>query len=152
MHVKIADLDDPEVRKLIALHQQDALASSPPGYSFALDITGLQTPSITVLGAWENGVLIAIGAIKRLWDGQAEIKSMRTHPDHLRKGAARVILDGLATIARNEGIKRLSLETGTGEKYAPAQALYRDSGFSPGQAFADYSNGPHNQCWHKTLD
>lgn len=151
MQVKVADLNDQEVRQLIAYHQLDASASSPPGFSFALDLSGLTDPSITVLGVWDDGSLIAIGAIKRLSPSQAELKSMRTHPDHLGRGAAKAILNGLASIARWEGVERLSLETGTGEKYAPAQALYRSYGFSPGPAFADYTNGPHNQCWHMTL-
>ncbi len=151
MQVEVADLEDPEVRELIALHQHDALASSPPGFSFALDLSGLSDPMISVLGVWDNGTLIAIGAIKRLSPTQAELKSMRTHPDHLGRGAAKAILNGLATLARSEGIERLSLETGTSEKYAPAQALYRGYGFTPGEAFADYTNGPHNQCWHLAL-
>lgn len=151
MRTAVADLEDPDVCRLIAYHQQDALASSPPGFSFALDLTGLADPSITVLGVWDDRTLIAIGAIKRLSPLQAELKSMRTHPDHLGRGAAKAILNELASIARSEGIGRLSLETGTGEKYAPAQALYRGYGFAPGEAFADYTNGPHNQCWHMAL-
>lgn len=151
MQAEVADLADSEVRKLISFHQQDALASSPPGFSFALDLSGLTDPAITVLGVWDDGVLIAVGAIKRLSPLQAELKSMRTHPGHLGRGAAKAILNGLASIARSEGIGRLSLETGTSEKYAPAQALYRGYGFTPGEAFAGYTNGPHNQCWHLAL-
>jgi putative acetyltransferase len=151
MRVARASLEDPAVRQMVEYHQRDAQSLSPPGSSFALDVSGLSGPSITLLGAWEGDTLIAIGALKRLSDSHAELKSMRTHPDHLGKGAAKAILKALTEVARSEGITRLSLETGTGEAFAPAQALYSGFGFAPGEAFSDYVNGPHNQCWHMAL-
>lgn len=151
MHVAQASLDDPAVRLMVEFHQRDARSLSPPGSSFALDVSGLSGPSITMVGVWEGDVLIAIGALKRLSASHAELKSMRTHPDHLGKGAAKAILNALLDIARRQGIERLSLETGTGEAFTPAKALYGGFGFAPGEAFSDYSNGPHNQCWHLVL-
>ena len=151
MRVAHASLDDPAVRQMVEYHQRDAQSLSPPGSSFALDVSGLSGPSITVLGAWEGDLLIAIGALKRLSASHAELKSMRTHPDHLGKGAAKAILKALTEIARSEGIEQLSLETGTGEAFTPAKALYTGFGFAPGEAFSDYVNGPHNQCWHLGL-
>lgn len=151
MQVAVASLDDPAVSRLIEFHQRDAQSLSPAGSSFALDVTGLAHPSTTLLGAWEGDTLIAIGALKRLSNSHAELKSMRTHPDHLGKGAATAILTALIDIARSEGKCLMSLETGTGAAFTPAQALYRAFGFAPGEAFADYTNGPHNQCWHMTL-
>lgn len=124
---------------------------SPPGTSFALDVSGLSGPDVTLIGAWMNGKLVGIGAMKRLSPTVAELKSMRTHADHLGQGIARAILDELITSARTNGIVRLSLETGTSAAFAPAMALYRRNGFSPGAAFSDYVNGPHNQCWHRDL-
>ncbi|UIP06000.1 GNAT family N-acetyltransferase [Erythrobacter sp. SDW2] len=151
MRVDPASLEDPAVRQMVEYHQRDAQSLSPPGTSFALDVSGLAGPSITLLGAWENETLIAIGALKRLSGTHAELKSMRTHPDHLGKGAAKAILNALTEIARSEGMLRLSLETGTGEAFAPAKALYSGFGFAPGEAFSDYVNGAHNQCWHMAL-
>ena len=57
----------------------------------------------------------------------------------------------LVALARAEGIERLSLETGTSAEFAPAMRLYQRYGFAPGAAFADYANGPHNQCYHLPL-
>ena len=136
---------------MIAYHQRDMLAVSPPGTSFALDVSGLSGPGVSLLGAWESQSLIAIGAMKRLSPTHAELKSMRTHPAHLGKGAAKAILDALVALARTEAIMRLSLETGTSAEFAPAMRLYQRYGFAPGAAFADYANGPHNQCWHMRL-
>ena len=66
------------------------------------------------------------------------MKSMRTHPDHLRKGVAAALLDHLIAEARRRGLRRLSLETGSGPAFDPALALYRKRGFVDGEAFGDY--------------
>ncbi|MCA0909079.1 GNAT family N-acetyltransferase [Qipengyuania gaetbuli] len=151
MRIAEASLADPAVRDLIAFHQQDMDAVSPPGTSFALDLSGLSGPETTVLGAWEGEELVAIGALKRLGSGQAELKSMRTRPEHLGKGIAKAVLEALIDLSRAEGIARLSLETGTSDEFVPAIRLYTKYGFERGDAFADYVNGPHNQCYHLPL-
>jgi len=151
MRIAPADLADQAVRDMIAFHQRDMLAVSPPGTSFALDVSGLSGPEVTLLGAWEGDRLVGIGAMKRLSPSSAELKSMRTHPDRLGKGIARAILEALIDAARAQGMGRLSLETGTSAEFAPAIGLYRKRGFSPGEPFSDYENGPHNQCYHLEL-
>lgn len=151
MRIGPASLEDPQVQSLVAYHQRDMLDASPPGTSFALDLSGLKGPDITILGAWEKDFLVAIGAIKRLDGAAAELKSMRTLPDHLGKGAASAILARLLDLAREEGFSRVSLETGTNERFTPAIRLYTSRGFVPGSAFADYANGAHNQCYHLDL-
>ena len=162
MHIAHADSNDPSVRTLIELHQRDMAAASPPGTSFALDVSGLKGPEVTLFGAWIEGgrgsagfgcdtCLAGIGALKRFGDGQAEIKSMRTHPAYLGRGVARALLEAIIATAQGEGINRLSLETGTSDQFTPAIRLYTRRGFAPGDAFADYSNGPYNQCYHLML-
>ena len=151
MRIAKAALDDPQVRALIAFHQQDMEEMSPPGTSWALDLSGLSGPEVTVLGAWEGETLIGIGALKRLGNGTAELKSMRTLPDHLGKGVAKLLLARLIEMSREESLDRLSLETGTSAEFEPAIGLYTRHGFVAGEAFSDYENGPHNQCYHLEL-
>lgn len=146
-----AVLSDPQVIAMIGAHQRDMFAISPPGTSFALDVSGLQGPEITLVGAWKGEDLISIGALKRLAGSGAEVKSMRTRSDHLRCGAAGAVLTALIDAARRMGLRRISLETGTSAAFAPAIALYARHGFKPGPAFAGYVNGPHNQCYHLDL-
>lgn len=151
MTIALADLGDGQVQALIAYHQQAMQADSPPGHSFALDLSGLIDPAVTVWAVRMDGLVAAIGALKRLGEGQAEIKSMRTHPDFLRQGIAARLLDVIIHHARAEGITRLSLETGSGHHFEPALALYRKRGFVNGEAFADYALTDFNQCLHLTL-
>jgi putative acetyltransferase len=152
MQIARADLVDPGVQALIALHQQAMLAGSPPGLSFALDLSGLQADDITVWEVRAEGRVAAIGALKRLDDRRGEVKSMRTHPDFLRRGLAAALLETIIAHARAEGLTVLSLETGSGPAFEPALALYRRRGFANGEAFGDYALTNFNQCLHLALE
>jgi putative acetyltransferase len=133
-----ADLDDPQVIALLDLHLRSAHANSPPGSVFALDLSGLRDPAVAVFAAWEGAALLGLGALKRLDDRHAELKSMRTAPDHLRRGVAAAILDHLIAQARTLGVARLSLETGSHPAFEPAHALYARAGFVACPPFGDY--------------
>jgi putative acetyltransferase len=145
------DLEGPEVQALLALHLAAARAATPAEFSFALDLSGLKTPDITVWTAWDGGALAAIGALKMLGDGSGEVKSMRTAPDYLRRGAATAIIEHIVGEARRRGLKRLSLETGVGPVYEPAVALYLKRGFVDGERFADYQPSLYNRFLHMDL-
>ena len=84
-------------------------------------------------------------------DGSGELKSMRTHPNHLRKGVAALLLEHIVTEAKARGLTRLSLETGSGPTFDPALALYRKRGFADGKAFSDYYRSAFNQFLHLSL-
>ena len=150
--VRPVSLDDPQFLDLLTLHLAGMRQHSPAESVHALDLTGLSGPALTLLGAWSpDGRLAAIGAMKRLGGGQAEVKSMRTHPDFLRKGAAAALLKAIIALAREEGLRRLSLETGSGEAFEPALTLYRKRGFTSGETFADYTATDFNQFLHLDL-
>jgi putative acetyltransferase len=145
------DLSGEATRVLLALHLSGMQASSPPGHVFALDLSGLKAPGVTVWTAWEGEDIAGIAALKELGAGAAEIKSMRTHPDYLRKGVAAALLDRIVVEARQRRLRRLSLETGSGDAFEPALALYRSRGFSDGEAFGDYIRSDFNQFLHLNL-
>ena len=145
------DLSGADVRALLALHLSGMRANSPLGHVFALDLTGLQRPDVTVWTAWREDALAAIGALRVLGDGTGELKSMRTHVGHVRTGAATALLLHMIVEARRRGLRRLSLETGSGDAFEPAFALYRRHGFVAGEAFADYQQSAFNQFLHLVL-
>jgi putative acetyltransferase len=118
---------------------------------FALDLSGLCVPEVTVWSAWHGQAILGIGALKELGDSAGEIKSMRTHPDHLRKGVATALLEYMIGEARKRGLRRLSLETGSGPAFEPALSLYRKRGFTDGEAFANYERSSFNQFLHMEL-
>lgn len=151
MEIGPGDFDDPQVLALLRAHFEDMHAKSPPGTCYVLDLSELRTPDISFFAAWDGGALVGMGALKALDAVTAELKSMRTHADHLRKGVAQAMLDHLLGVARERGYARVSLETGTGPDFAPALALYLRNGFADGEAFGGYAPSPHNQFLHLEL-
>ena len=145
------DLSSDATLRLLALHLSGMRANSPPDSVYALDLSGLKAPGVTVWSVREEAEVIAIGALKELGDGHGEVKSMRTHPDHLRRGVAALLLDHITAEAKARGLTRLSLETGSGAAFEPALALYRKHGFVNGEAFSDYEPSAFNQFLHLEL-
>jgi putative acetyltransferase len=145
------DLSGAAPRALLALHLRGMHASSPPEHVFALDLDGLRKPGMTVWTAWDDDALAGIGALKELGGGIGEIKSMRTDPQHLRKGVAASLLEHIIAEARSRGLQRLSLETGRGPPFEPALALYRKRGFADGEPFGDYEPSDFSQFLHMAL-
>lgn len=149
--VRVDDLSSGPTRALLTLHLSGMQANSPAGHVFALDLSGLEVPDVTVWSAWVGEAIAGIGALKDFGDGGGEIKSMRTHPDHLRKGVGAAILDRIIEDARVRGLWRLSLETGSGPSFEPALAMYRKRGFQSGGQFSNYQASAFNQFMHLAL-
>jgi len=145
------DLSGEPTRELLRLHLAGMHANSPPGCVFALDLSGLQAPNVTVWTAWSDRRVAGIGALQELGDGTGEVKSMRTHPDFLRRGVAAALLEHIIATARARGLTRLSLETGTAPAFEPALALYRRRGFVDGEPFSHYARNGFSRFLHLTL-
>ncbi|GLQ98227.1 GNAT family N-acetyltransferase [Dyella mobilis] len=145
------DLTGPFTQDLLTFHLREMHASSPAGSVFALDLSGLKEPNVTVWSAWLDDRIVSVGALRDLGDATGELKSMRTHPDRVRLGGAAAILEHIIGVGRERGMKRLSLETGSGAPFEPALTLYRKRGFKQGEAFADYTPSAFNQFLHLEL-
>ncbi|MEP6818296.1 MAG: GNAT family N-acetyltransferase [bacterium] len=144
MNIKVDDPSGSEIRELLQEHIQSALQHSPPESVHALDVEGLRKPEITFWTARENGELLGCGALKELDSQHGEIKSMRTASLHLRKGVARNLLNHIIEEAQRRGYRRLSLETGSMEAFAPARKLYAGFGFTYCGPFAAYVADPYS--------
>ena len=145
MDIQIDDLSGPHIAALLEEHMQHMHQMSPAECVFALDLSRLRQPEITMWSAWEEGQLLGCGALRQLDAGHGEIKSMRTARAHLRKGVAHAILQHIIAEARQRGYQRLSLETGTHAGFGPAHKLYASVGFQVCGPFADYAIDPHSQ-------
>jgi putative acetyltransferase len=145
------DLAGAQTRGLLRLHLEQMQANSPAGSVFALDLSGLKAPRVSVWTLWINDTVAGIAALKELGNRTGELKSMRTHPAFLRRGVASALLDHIVEVARARGLTRLSLETGSGPAFEPALTLYRRRGFVQGGAFADYEKSAFNQFLHLSL-
>ncbi len=125
---------------------------SPPENVFALDVSGLLDPAVTLYGYRRDGDLLAIGALKFLGSRHGELKSMHTAAEARGAGIGRAMLNHLIGVARDRGYQRLSLETGSMAGFAPARALYASAGFTECGAFAGYEPSPHSMFMSLSLD
>jgi putative acetyltransferase len=145
------DLSGEQTRELLRYHLAGMHAHTPVGHVFALDLSGLKASDVTVWTAWIGTRIAGIGALRQLADGNGEVKSMRTHPEFLRRGVGSAVLEHIIDEARMRGMRRLSLETGRDPAFEPALALYRKRGFLDGEPFADYARSDFNQFLHLLL-
>ena len=144
MLIKRADLDSPAFIALLEEHRAAMLATAPPESQHALDLSGLRQPNVSVWTLHEGDALLGCGALQRLDDEHAEIKSMRTAHAHLRKGVARTMLQHLLTESRSAGFQRVSLETGSMAYFEPARRLYASFGFVECAPFDNYVEDPNS--------
>jgi len=151
MELVLGGLDHPQVLALLQAHLEGMHESSPPEHVHALDVSGLKKSDISFWTLRENGQVLGCGALKELSSSHGEIKSMRTHADHLRKGIAAHILEHILKTAKDRGYSRLSLETGHGPAFDPALNLYRKYGFQNGGPFGDYSANDFSHFFHLKL-
>ena len=152
MKIRVDDLSGPEIRALLEEHLAQMHAVSPPESVHALDLDKLRRPEITFWTAWgDEGQLIGCGALKMLDPTHGEIKSMRTPNGQRRRGAGRAMLAHIIATARERGMKRLSLETGTQDAFKPARTLYASFGFTETGPFADYVLDPYSAFMTLTL-
>jgi putative acetyltransferase len=151
MQIRDDDLSSEKVRALLAYHQEHMLENSPPGMAYVLNVWGLKAPGVSFWSAWDGDELLGCGAMKELAPDWGEIKSMRAHPDHLRKGVGAEMLEHIISVAKARSYRRLSLETGAGPTFEAALRLYRKRGFENGAVFGDYSESDFNQFLHLGL-
>jgi putative acetyltransferase len=145
----VVGVDDPrvsDVRALLERHLAFAHEVTPPGHVHALGIDGLLDADVMFFSARRDGVLLGVGALKRLDAEHAELKSMHTTAAARRQGVGRAMVAHLLLVATTRNYRRVSLETGTGEEFAPAHALYEGCGFVRCEPFGEYTRNPHSVC------
>ena len=147
-------VDDPRAGPCVRLlneHLADVAVHSPPESVHALDVDALCAPQVTFWTAWAADALLGCGALLELDPRHGEIKSMRTAREHLRQGVASGLLRHMIEEAERRGYRRLSLETGSMQAFAPARALYARFGFVSCPPFADYVPDPNSVFMTRAL-
>ena len=140
------NFDHPKVNELLRNHFVELRSVSPEGSAHVLDIPGLKIPSIKFWSLWKNEELIGCGALKFLDENHGEFKSIRI-VDKLRKNGLGIkIIDHLINEAKKLDIKKISVETGSGNFFSPARKLFVKCGFKPCEPFAHYKEDL-NSCY-----
>ena len=151
MKIVADDLSGAEIAQFLDDHVQEMRSITPLESKHALDLAGLRTSEITFWSVWDGDSLVGCGAIKRLDEGHAELKSMRTAPTRKRSGVGSLILEHIIAEAKQMGFTLLSLETGAAEFFEPARKLYEKFGFGYCEPFADYRPDPYSVFMERAL-
>lgn len=138
------DLSRPAVHALLREHLDDMYATSPPESVHALDLDGLRAPGMSFWTAWRGTDAVGCVGLKHLDERHGELKSMRTSAAHRGRGLGTLLLSHVLTEARTRRYRRLSLETGSQDFFAPARRLYARHGFTECGPFGDYRPDPHS--------
>jgi len=108
-----------------------SLAGAHAGNEWYDDLHDIERFYLNNRGEFLVGLLddrvVAMGALKLITREKAEVKRMRVHPDHQRKGYGRQILAALEERARELGYRTLVLDTAVIQ--TAAQQLYLNDGF-----------------------
>lgn len=145
------ELDCEDVQSLLAQHYAEMRAGSPPSACHVLPLEGLKDPAVRFFTLREQGRLLGFGALKRLSAAHGEVKSMRTTNLALGRGVGRAILNHLVATGKQEGMVRISLETGSTDQFAAANRLYESDGFERTGPFGDYADTPFTRFFTRRI-
>ena len=141
------NFDNSEVNNLLKKHFIELRSVSPAGSTHVLDLEGLKDPTIKFWSLWENEELIGCGALKFLDNYHGEFKSIRVADKFRKKGFGEKIIFHLIEEAKKLKIKKLSIETGSGNFFKSARELFKKFDFEPCKPFAHYKEDP-NSCYY----
>jgi len=140
-----------ELAHVLQAHWLFCTSSTPIEHVYALDASKLFSPDITVFGARIDGELVGVGAMRKLDQLHAELKSMHTLAKSRGSGVGKAMVAHIEDFARSSGIERMSLETGKNEAFRPARELYKSLGYQDCEAFGDYVLSEDNTCMTKLI-
>ena len=146
------NFDNTKVNNLLKKHFIELRSVSPAGSTHVLDVEGLKDPSIKFWSLWENEKLIGCGALKFLDSQHGEFKSIRVADEFRKKGFGEKIIFHLIEEAKKLKIKKISIETGSGNFFKSARELFKKFGFEPCEPFAHYKEDPNSCYYTKNID
>ena len=146
------NFDNTKVNNLLKKHFIELRSVSPAGSTHVLDVEGLKDPSIKFWSLWENEKLIGCGALKFIDNQHGEFKSIRVADKFRKKGFGEKIIFHLIEEAKKLKIKKLSIETGSGNFFKSARELFKKFGFEPCEPFAHYTEDPNSCYYTKNID
>ena len=137
----------------VLAHQAETAPTAPPESRHTLSHEELAAPGVRLwLARDDQGRIVGSVALSPVGPGHEELKSMRVEPAERGRGLGGRLLDAALADARERGLQRISLETGSDRFFAPAWAVYRSRGFGACGPFGDYIEDPHSIFLTRMLD
>jgi GNAT superfamily N-acetyltransferase len=107
------------------------------------------TVAVFLVARDPGGTAVGCGGLRLLGPGSGEVKRMYVDPAARGTGVATALLRTLEDHARELGITRLLLETGTGQP--DAIRFYQREGYAPIEAYGPYLGEPISRCFARDL-
>ncbi|MFA6004975.1 MAG: GNAT family N-acetyltransferase [Patescibacteria group bacterium] len=112
--------------KLSSIHSEIGYRSGPWEADFN-DMEGHYFNGGEFLVGLVDNKIVAMGGYRKMLHNIAQIRRMRVHPDHRRKGYAQQIIQKLEEAARKSKFSEIQLKTSTQQKMA--QSFYEKNGY-----------------------
>ena len=138
-----------DVRALVAELNTALLELTPPEHCYHLTVEQMAGHDTTVFVARDGGLAVGCGALKRHEAAVGEVKRMYTRPSHRGHKIGAQIVARIEGLARQEGLKRLVLETG--DRHPAAWTVYERAGFSRCGPVLDYPDSEWSVFYEKSL-
>ena len=138
-----------DVRALIAELNSHLLTLTPPEFCSHMSVEDMASDDTTVFIARDDGQAVACGALRRHGEGVGEVKRMYTIPPRQGEGIGGRIVTYIETLAREEGLTRLVLETG--HAHNAAYHVYERAGFTRCGPVLDYPDTGWSVFYEKEL-
>jgi GNAT superfamily N-acetyltransferase len=142
------DASNADFRKLVELLDAELSVRDGDEHPFFAQFNKLDSIPWVVV-AYENGLPVGCGAIKKYADDTVEVKRMFTHPTSRGKGIASFVLTELEKWAAELGFTKCILETGI--RQPEAIALYHKCGYLRIPNYGQYEASVSSLCFEKKL-
>lgn len=149
MKIVAADPAETHAMELIRALDDDNRQRYPGEPVFGIDAEGFVDNGGVFLLGYVDEKAVASGALRPLQNGAVEVKRMYVRPEYRGRGLSREMLAELESIAADDGVRVLRLETGV--KQPEALGLYRSVGFAATPLYEPYVGSRFSVCFAKPL-
>lgn len=146
-----AAFDSDDATLLVAALDAELALYYPPEQRFGPNLKAehLGEGRGVFLIARHDGRPVGCGAMRVIDPETAELKRMYAAAEVRGHGVGRAVLEALEAMAREMGLKRLVLETGTLQE--AAITLYTRAGYTLVDCWGEYASSPTSVCYEKHL-
>jgi len=139
-----------DVRALVQALNAFTYDLTPAEYRHHMTVEQMAQPDTTVFVARDKaGAAIGMGALRRHVDGIGEVKRMFVKSEARGLGVGAAILGHIEALAREQGLIRLVLETGS--NFHAAKRIYERGGMTPSAPVLDYPPSEWTAFYAKAL-
>ncbi len=148
MTIERTTSENADFRFLVSHLDAELARRDGPDHAFYNQFNGVEGLGRVVL-VYDNSLPVGCGALKPFGEDAVEVKRMYTLPSHRGRGVASRALASLEDWAREDGFRRIVLETG--KRQPEAIALYSKHGYRRIGNFPPYTGIDNSVCFEKPV-